>query len=114
MCGFRAQIRGFPCWGGGINTAASGYPSLFIAPIDFQFYNNGALNIGGTTNHLSLLHSPFNIHFRNGLAENDYLGGLTYGLYGGDFLIAVPEPSLLLLVLSAIGLLLRHSPRSHR
>jgi len=67
----------------------------------------GVLDIGGTTNNLSLLHTPFNIYYRNGLTENTYLGGLTYPLDGGGFLIPVPEPSAAILVLAGIGLALR-------
>jgi hypothetical protein len=67
----------------------------------------GVLDIGGDTNNVSLLHSPFNIYYRNGLAGNTYLGGLTYGLDGGGFLIPVPEPSSLLLALGALVIGLR-------
>jgi len=61
----------------------------------------GILDIGGTTSDLDRLHSSLNIYYREGLAENDYLGGLTYQLDGDGFLIPVPEPSSLLLLLVA-------------
>lgn len=74
----------------------------------------GILAIGGTTNDLVRLHSPFNIYYRDGLAENAYLGGMTYGLDGGGFLIAVPEPSAAILFFAGGSLLALRRSRARQ
>jgi hypothetical protein len=63
------------------------------------------------TNYVANLHSPFNIYYvtSNAAPQNAYLMDKTYPLAGGGFLlVAVPEPSALLLVLlGALPLLYR-------
>src|ERR1051326_4908159 len=67
--------------GGFINTAASGYPYLYIAPTDLMFFNNGTLNVGGT-NAASANNSFVTLTNTGSLTFNGYYNGFDFSSSG--------------------------------
>ncbi|MDH3458035.1 MAG: PEP-CTERM sorting domain-containing protein, partial [Gemmatimonadota bacterium] len=70
---------------------------------------------GGVGQIASILGNGFDIYYKPWLSENAYLGGETYALSNGGFLMAVPEPSTaVLLGLGLAGLTLRRRQQQIR
>jgi hypothetical protein len=99
--------------------ALSGYSNNFaigtltLAPGDLLRFTGGVSNalyvgvfdLGGglaNTNHLVL---DINVYYDSSLAGNAYLGGGTYDLTGTGMLIAIPEPSPILIMATGMMLL---------
>lgn len=62
------------------------------------------LDLGGTTNNVSLLHSAFNIYYNPEVLANSYLNEQTFVLTGGGSLIPlIPEPSAAILTILAVA-----------
>lgn len=70
----------------------------------------GLLDLNGDLGRLAQINSAFNIYYDPSLAGNAYLGGSTYVLDGGGFLMAtqpVPEPGQFALFLAGLLVVLR-------